>query len=71
MNITQITSEGTHSQLRLYFIMAFALMAATFGGWVISDEKVGKWLQDRLRKRKAANQHGDHEAHHIDNWPSP
>lgn len=35
MNIVQITGEGTHSQLWLYFVVAAALMAATFGGWFI------------------------------------
>ncbi|KAJ4346091.1 hypothetical protein N0V95_005707 [Ascochyta clinopodiicola] len=35
MNITQITGEETHSQLWLYFVVAVALMAATFGGWFV------------------------------------
>ncbi|KAH6616723.1 hypothetical protein C7974DRAFT_50939 [Boeremia exigua] len=35
MNITQVTGEATHSQLWLYFVIAIALMAATFGGWYV------------------------------------
>ncbi|KAF3042390.1 hypothetical protein E8E12_007075 [Didymella heteroderae] len=68
MNIPQITGERTNSQLWVYFTVAVALMAATFGGWVMSDEKVSIWLRDSLRKTEAANRHGDPEAYRLKNW---
>ncbi|KAJ4412190.1 hypothetical protein N0V91_000658 [Didymella pomorum] len=71
MNITQITGEGTHSQLWLYPTIAVALMAATFGGWVVSDEKVSKWLCDNLSKTTAADRQDDPEAHRLNKSQSP
>lgn len=70
MNIKQITGEGTHSQLWLYFVMAVALMAATFGGWYMSSTnfRIYRELQDVFGKRKAANRNDDPEAHRLKNW---
>ena len=64
MNIVQITGGETHSQLWLYFTIAVALMTATSGSWVLSDEKVGKWLHDMPRKTEGAG-HNDPEAHRL------
>lgn len=73
MNITQITGEGTHSQLWLYFVMAIALMAATFGGWFMSSIKVkdGGGLRAVFRKMKVPIRHDDSEAHRLKSWSSP
>jgi hypothetical protein len=71
MNIVQITGEGIHSQLWFYFTIAVVLTTATFGEWVLSDDKVGRWLRDILRKTKAAKGHNDPETHRLKNRSSP
>ncbi|KAF1932813.1 uncharacterized protein M421DRAFT_1398 [Didymella exigua CBS 183.55] len=73
MNVAQITGEGTHSQLWLYFVMAAALMAATFGGWYVSSIKFkdGRGLRDVFRKTKRTEKHVDPEAHRVKTWSSP
>lgn len=56
MNIVQITGEGTHSQLWLYFAIAAALMAATFGGWFVWSRllsRIERKLQQRASMRVA------------------
>ncbi|KAF9697138.1 hypothetical protein EKO04_004929 [Ascochyta lentis] len=54
MNITQITGEGTHSQLWLYFIVAVALMAATFGGWFVWSKLLSSF--ERSVRRRISKQ---------------
>jgi hypothetical protein len=50
MNITQLTGEGTHSPLWLYFVIAVALMAATFGGWFVWSHLLSS-MERRIRRR--------------------
>ncbi|KAF1355615.1 hypothetical protein EJ07DRAFT_181948 [Lizonia empirigonia] len=50
MNIVQITGEGTHSQLWLYFVIAVALTAATFGGWFVWSRLLSR-LERKLQQR--------------------
>lgn len=71
MNITQITGEGTHSQLWLYFVIAIALIVATSAGWVLSNENVTERLRNTVRKPKLATKHDDPEAHRLKGWLSP
>ncbi|KAJ8117849.1 hypothetical protein OPT61_g1063 [Boeremia exigua] len=56
MNVTQITGEGTHSQLWLYLVIAVALMAATFGSWFVWSRllpSVKQWIRKRALVRVA------------------
>jgi len=53
MNITQVTGEGTHSQLWLYFAIAIPLMAATLGGWYIWSLLLLPEVKQRVRRRAA------------------
>ncbi|KAF3050215.1 hypothetical protein E8E11_009300 [Didymella keratinophila] len=71
MNITQITGEGTHSQLWLYFVIAVALIAATSGGWVLSNEALNDRLRNTIRKTELAIKTDDPEVYRIKGWSSP
>lgn len=71
MNIAQITGEGTHSQLWLYFVIAIALTVATSGGWVLSNENVTGRLRNMVRKPKFATKYDDPELHRLKGWLSP
>jgi len=71
MNITQITGEEIHSQLWFYFVIAVALIAATSGGWFLSNEALNNRLRNTLRKTKLATETDNPEAHRLKGWPSP
>lgn len=52
MNIFQVTGEATHSQLWVYFVIAVALMAATFGGWFLWSQLLPE-IKQRVERRTA------------------
>ncbi|UPX14303.1 uncharacterized protein EKO05_0004791 [Ascochyta rabiei] len=54
MNMTQITGKGTRSQLWLYFVVAVALMAATFGGWLVWSQLLSRFERS-MRRRGSFN----------------
>ena len=57
MNVTQVTGEGPHSQLWIYFVIAVALMTATFGGWFVWSQlmsSMGEQGPLRTFSRRAA-----------------
>lgn len=68
MNITQI-SDGTGSPLWAYFVVAIALMVATFGGCLIWSRILSGWKQ-RERKVLALQQRSASEATSVRRLPS-
>lgn len=47
MNVVQLTGEASNSQLWLFFVIAVALMGATFGAWLVWFQ-----FQSHLERRK-------------------